>query len=93
LKYDPGISAPLSSGKAKAPSFLAWMLFKRLVKGRPGLVIRGETSDILSRATAERMVARRPNVELVEVPGVGHAPMLNEPTSQAALTAFLKRVP
>lgn len=92
LKYDAGISAPLNSGKAKAPSFLAWMLFKRLVKGRPVLVVRGETSDILSRATAERMVAGRSNVELVEVPGVGHAPMLNEPTSQVALAAFLRKV-
>lgn len=91
-RYDPAIAAPLQAGKAKAPAFLAWMLFRRLVRSRPTLVLRGETSDILSRQTAERMAAGRTNVTLVEVPGVGHAPMLSEPQSREALLSFLDGV-
>lgn len=92
-RYDPAIAAPLQAGKAKAPAFLAWMLFRMLVRSRPGLVIRGETSDILSAETARRMAAGRANVTLVEVPGVGHAPTLSESASRDALISFLDRVP
>lgn len=92
-RYDPAIAAPLQAGKAKAPAMLAWMLYRRLVKSRPALVIRGQTSDILSAATAKRMTAGRTNVTLVEVPGVGHAPTLTEPSSRDALLSFLDRVP
>ena len=93
LKYDPAIAVPLAAGKAKVPEFLAWALYRRLAKARPTLVIRGERSDILSAATAERMVAERPHAELVQVPGVGHAPSLDEAASRNALADFLDRVP
>jgi pimeloyl-ACP methyl ester carboxylesterase len=32
-------------------------------------------------------------MELVEVPGIGHAPMLDEPEARAAIFEFLGRVP
>lgn len=93
LRYDAAIARPLAAGKAKAPEFLAWALYRRLAKSRPVLVIRGEKSDILSASTAERMIAGRGNARLVEVPGVGHAPTLDEPVSRQALAEFLGRVP
>ena len=93
LRYDPGISAPLKRGNATALTFVAWRLFRRLTKGRPTLIVRGEASDILSRPIAAKMAAIRPTIELVEVPGVGHAPMLDEPASIAAIETFLSRVP
>jgi pimeloyl-ACP methyl ester carboxylesterase len=40
------------------------------------LILRGAESDILTAETAAEMVARKPGTELVEFPGVGHAPML-----------------
>ena len=92
-RYDPAIAVPLAAGKAKAPALIAWLLYRRLVKSRPALVIRGERSDILSAGTAARMVAGRAGCELVEVPGVGHAPTLEEPASRQALARFLQRVP
>ncbi len=92
-RYDPAIAEPLAAGKAKAPAFLAWFLYRRLAKSGPVLVIRGETSDILSAETAQRMVTGRPNAALVEVPGAGHAPTLAEPTSREALRSFLSSVP
>lgn len=42
----------------------------------PVLIIRGAESDLLSRETADAMVERADHVELVEVPGCGHAPAL-----------------
>ncbi|HEX2174169.1 MAG TPA: alpha/beta hydrolase [Dehalococcoidia bacterium] len=54
----------------------------------PVLIIRGETSDILSRETVAKMVATLPSAEVVEVPGIGHAPLLNEPVAVAALERF-----
>ena len=92
-RYDPAIAIPLAAGKAKAPAMLAWFLYRRLAKGRAVLVIRGESSDILGAGTAARMVAGRTDAQLVEVPGVGHAPTLDEPASRQALAGFLNRVP
>ena len=42
----------------------------------PTLLLRGETSDLLTRETAEDMTRRGPRAQLVEIPGVGHAPVL-----------------
>jgi pimeloyl-ACP methyl ester carboxylesterase len=55
-------------------------------------VLRGELTDLLEPAVAERMVREIPDVELVEVPGVGHVPALDEPESLAAIERLLGRV-
>ncbi|MBA2920585.1 alpha/beta fold hydrolase [Sphingomonas sp. MAH-20] len=93
LDYDPAIRVPILAGKLKAPKFLAWHLFLRLARRRPTLVLRGELSDILSRPIAARMQKAVPAIELVEVGGVGHAPMLDEPDAQASILSFLERAP
>ena len=59
--------------------------------GRPLLLVRGETSDILQARVAERMVAELPEAELVTIPRVGHAPMLDEPAAVAAIDRLLAR--
>lgn len=93
LRYDPAITAQLNAGKAKASSAIAWLLFRRLARRRPILILRGETSDILSRRTAHRMQAVAPTVKLAEIPAVGHAPMLDEPAARAALESFFGTSP
>lgn len=40
----------------------------------PTLLVRGAESDLLSAETAQRMTVRGPRAQLVEIPGVGHAP-------------------
>ena len=40
----------------------------------PTLLVRGAESDLLSAETAQRMTERGPRAQLVEIPGVGHAP-------------------
>jgi pimeloyl-ACP methyl ester carboxylesterase len=55
------------------------------------MVIRGEHSDILSPATIAEMKKRRPDLEVVEVPGQGHAPLLTEGTTLGPIAKFAAR--
>jgi pimeloyl-ACP methyl ester carboxylesterase len=55
----------------------------------PTLVLRGEHSDLLSRATTAQMSARGPKARVVEIPGVGHAPTLMHPDQIALVRDFL----
>lgn len=55
----------------------------------PTLVLRGAESDVLSEATFEAMVERRPGTEVVEYPGVGHAPSLSPPEQIETVAEFL----
>lgn len=88
LDYDPMISAPLTEDqKAAAPSD-PWALFKNLT-GLPLLVLRGELSDLLSEACFLRMQSEQPELTAVEVPGVGHAPALDEEAAVSAIRHFL----
>ena len=69
----------------------AWPFFRALA-GRPVLILRGEHSDLLSDAVLDRMGREIPGVEVVTVPGVGHAPDLEEPESVEAIDRLLDRV-
>jgi pimeloyl-ACP methyl ester carboxylesterase len=53
------------------------------------LVLRGADSDVLSRNTVARMQAERPDLQVVEFDGVGHAPALMNRDQIAAVTRFL----
>ena len=59
----------------------------------PLLILRGELSDILARPAGERMAAELPRARLVEVPGVGHAPTMDEPQARAAIDAWVAELP
>ena len=68
-----------------------WALFAGLAH-LPLLLVRGEASDILLPDTVARMQALRPDMAMISLPGIGHAPTLGEPEVVAALRAFLDRV-
>ena len=93
LDYDAAIMQPLSQNRYKAMTFVAWYLFKRLAKSAPILLVRGELSDLLSMEIADKMQHRVPAMRYVEVPRVGHAPMLSEPPAVEAIQAFLRTAP
>ena len=93
LDYDPDIAVPIRAAGQSALVPDLWGDFERLATGRPTLLIRGATSDLLDAEIAGRMRARAPEMGYVEVPDVGHAPMLDEPTAEAAILAFLGAVP
>jgi pimeloyl-ACP methyl ester carboxylesterase len=89
LDYDLKIAEPFRvPGNEAGPDM--WRALAALGPA-PVLVVRGGKSDILSAATAERMVAALPDVELVTLPGIGHAPTLAEPAVQGAIDRLLAR--
>ena len=86
LAYDPGIAVPFRSSAAPPDLWALWDAVHC-----PTLVLRGARSDLLSTATAAQMAARGPKPELVEFPGVGHAPMLLSPDQVEPVIGFLRR--
>lgn len=62
------------------------------LKDVPSLLLRGELSDVLAGDVHARMAAMLPLAEAVTVPGVGHAPMLDEPEAVAGIDRLLARV-
>jgi pimeloyl-ACP methyl ester carboxylesterase len=82
-KMDPAIR----STPQRPPALEPWAALKGI--RCPLLILRGGNSDVLSADIAGRMVAAVPGATLVEVPGVGHAPILVEPEAVKALEAFL----
>lgn len=88
--YDMKIAEMFATSKG-TPESDPWPLAEGLA-GKPALLVRGETSDLFSTRTAERMLAMLPGAELVTVPGVGHAPILDEPEVAAGIDRLLERV-
>ena len=88
--YDARIAEPFRLPNGDAGVDL-WQAFAALA-GLPVLSIRAERSDVLTPATQAAMAAQLPGLEMVEVPGIGHAPTLAEPVAAAAIDAFLARV-
>lgn len=93
LNYDPDIAVPIRAAGPKALVPNLWPMFGKLTRGRPVLLVRGATSDLLSEEIAARMRKRAPRMDFVEVPNVGHAPMLDEPEARAAIFPFLGELP
>jgi pimeloyl-ACP methyl ester carboxylesterase len=93
LDYDPAITVPLGKPPGRLTEWIAGFLFRRLARKRPTLLVRGETSDIISPEIADRMQRMAPRMQRVDVPGVGHAPTLTEPEAVDAIEQFLKTVP
>lgn len=89
LDYDAGIAIPIQAADPAAPAPDLWPFFTALAVGRPSLLIRGATSDILSPDIAARMRAAAPDMTYAEVPRIGHAPMLDEPAAMEAIVQFL----
>lgn len=88
LDYDQRIGKALTEAPP-APDL--WPAFASLTAA-PTLVIRGALSDLLSPGIVAEMRAVHPSFDYCEVPGVGHAPMLDEPEAVAAIGAFLRKI-
>ncbi len=88
--YDPMIGEAARVAPV-APVDL-WPAYRALAP-LPALALRGAHSDILSAATLQRMQREKPDLRAVTVANRGHAPLLDEPDSLAALDAYFESVP
>ena len=93
LDYDPTIMVPLGQPPSRISLWLIGLMFRRLARKRPTLLIRGAASDVISADVAARMQRKAPAMQRVDIPGVGHAPMLTEPVAVDAIDRFLRTVP
>lgn len=86
MAYDPELAAPFR----KITNFVDTDLwgFYDLIKC-PVLLIRGAESDLLTADKAQEMTRRGPKATLVEIPGVGHAPMLMDEAQIRVVRDFL----
>ncbi len=88
LDYDMKIGDATRAQMAQPQQFDPWMLFGAYAP-IPLLVVRGANSDLLSAETVAKMRSIKADMKSVEIPGRGHAPLLNEPESIAAIDGFL----
>ncbi|WP_338243879.1 alpha/beta fold hydrolase [Aurantiacibacter hainanensis] len=88
--YDMKIAEPFSRPGENLEIDL-WPALRAL-HGRPVLAVRGEFSDLLAESTFRRMQEEVEGIETVTVPGVGHAPTLEEPVALEAVARLLSRV-
>jgi pimeloyl-ACP methyl ester carboxylesterase len=89
--YDPGIAHIFEQPAAAAAPDLT-PIFKALTDV-PVLVVHGALSDILLPEGIAAMRALKPDLDVVDVPRVGHAPTLEEPEAWDAMARFFARVP
>lgn len=87
--YDMSIAEPFQAGEGAAPPDL-WPAYEAL-QGKPLLIVRGALSDLLSERTAQDMLARHHDAELVTVPNIGHAPLLDEAEVVAAVDRLMAK--
>ena len=86
MRYDPAIAQ--SFQLAACTDIDLWPIYERI--RCPTLLVRGGQSDLLSSQTAQAMAARGPRPRIVEVPGVGHAPMFMDQAQIAIVSDFLR---
>ncbi len=88
--YDMKIAEPFKLAGGEVGIDL-WPAFASL-ENIPLLILRGENSDILEKATAAKMVKQARQARLVTIRGIGHAPSLDEAEAQTAIAEFLEAI-
>ena len=82
------IAQPMSEEDSGAVPPDLWPLFQSIA-AIPMLVVRGQSSDILSPECVGKMCELKADLQVAEIPNRGHAPTLNEPGSRRAIESFL----
>lgn len=88
--YDLALAAPFKSvteQDAQQAEALLWAAYDAIKC--PTLLVRGADSDLLTPDTAAAMTRRGPKAQLVELPGVGHAPTFMHEDQIAVAKSFL----
>lgn len=90
LDYDQRLAEPLraSDGTEGVDLWPAFLAFDDM----PLSLVRGQLSDLLTPETTAAMQARLPQLDIVTIANVGHAPTLEEPDAVMAIDRLLARV-
>jgi pimeloyl-ACP methyl ester carboxylesterase len=88
--YDVRLAKTLEAVTPDTPLPPIWELFDKLA-GVPLMLVHGGLSDLLLPGGVQEIAARRPDMEVVEVPDEGHAPLLADPPTMARIVAFCAR--
>ena len=83
--YDPRIGDALKQGPLEDVDL--WSVWEAV--RCPTLILRGASSDLLTREVAEDMTRRGPKAKLVQFAGIGHAPALLDDDQIAIVRDFL----
>ncbi len=97
LSYDPAIGEGLHGHVDRefplGPDLLRgidlWNVWGKI--DCPVLVLRGADSEVLLKKTLDEMQRRKPDLEVAEFPGVGHAPALMSADQISVVRRFLLR--
>jgi len=92
LRYDPELAHTLDSVAPDVEYETYWDAFAALTSA-PLLAIRGETTDLLSLDTLAEMQRRAPGMQILTVPGQGHAPLLLDAPTLDRIAVFLETCP
>jgi len=85
--YDIGIAAPTQNAHSGVPNYANE--FETLTD-KPVLLMRGQTSDLLSRETVQKMKYIHPDLSVFEVPNIGHVPFLSEVEAWQRVSEYLE---
>ena len=85
LHYDPAIADNVKTLEAK--DYAVWEVWDAIQA--PVLLIHGKESTVLTQATVTEMLQRGPSTDLIEWPGIGHAPTLTREEQIAPIREWL----
>lgn len=88
LDYDPAISQAVRADDGSAVPPDLWPVYQ-LLNSQPLMLVRGAISDLLDNEIKDRMIVEVPSLEYVEVPDVGHAPMLIDESVTTVIEQFI----
>lgn len=88
--YDLKLAQTLDAVGPTTPLPPIWELFDAMA-GVPLMLVHGGLSDLLSPQGVRDMATRRPDLDLVEVPNQGHAPLLADKPTIDRINAFCAR--
>lgn len=89
LDYDPAISRAVKADDGSAVPPDLWPVYQ-LLNAQPLMLVRGAISDLLNNEIKDRMMDEVPGLEYLEVPEVGHAPMLIDERVTDAIERFIR---
>ena len=87
---DPNIAVPLMNKSDDNIAPPLWPVYEQIID-KPILLIRGELSDIIDIECVQKMKQMKPDLEILEIPNVGHAPLLNEANVESTISNFLSK--